>query len=78
MKVPFLEAAQEELDDAADYFELSFDGLGFRFRQEVKLAINRIARHPHAWSVELEDVRKCLLHKFHTSFYIPSKRITFS
>lgn len=62
MNVLFLEAAKRELDDAVGYLELEFEGLGIRFK--VKLAIQRISRHPTAWSVELEDVRKCLLHKF--------------
>ena len=63
MNVLFLEAAKRELDDAVDYLELEFEGLGIRYKEEVKLAIQRISRHPNAWSVELEDVRKCLLHK---------------
>lgn len=39
MKVRFLAAVKEELDDAADYFELAFEGLGRRFREEVKLVL---------------------------------------
>ena len=64
MRVLFLETARQELDDAVDFLELEFEGLGFRFKEEVNLAILRISRHPTAWSIELEGVRKCLLHKF--------------
>lgn len=64
MKVRFLETAERELEDAIDYYELELDGLGPRFKSEVKLALERISRFPHAWSVEIEDVRRCLLHKF--------------
>lgn len=64
MKVRFLEAAKTELEGASDYYDLEFEGLGGRFRNEVKLALLRIVRHPEAWSLEIEDIRKCLLHKF--------------
>jgi len=64
MKVLFSETAHQELEDTIDYLELEFEGLGHRFKKEVNLALQRISRHPNAWSVELDDVRKCLLHKF--------------
>lgn len=64
MKVIFSALASHELDDAANYLELEFYGLGFKFRAEVKSAAERIARHPMAWSVERGEIRKCLLHKF--------------
>lgn len=64
MKVRFSTLAQQELDDAVLYLGLEFEGLGERFKSEVKAAVLRIARYPLAWSVERGDVRKCLLHKF--------------
>ncbi len=64
MKILFSEYAKQELDDAVNYLELEFEGLGVRFKSEVKLAVQRIARHPIAWSIERGDVRKFLLHKF--------------
>jgi plasmid stabilization system protein ParE len=64
MRVFFSDFARRELDDAAEYLELEFEGLGDDFRAEVKLAVERIARHPLAWSVERGEIRKCLLHKF--------------
>lgn len=64
MKVRFLETAERELADATDYYELESDGLGLRFKSEVEIALNRIIRFPYAWSIEVEDVRKCLLLKF--------------
>lgn len=64
MKVLFSDFAKRELDDAVQYLELEFEGLGTRFRSEVKLAAERISRHPLAWSVERGEIRKCLLHKF--------------
>lgn len=64
MKVIFSKYAKQELDDAVHYYELEYEGLGRRFRQEVKKAAIRISEYPMAWSVERGDVRKCLLHKF--------------
>ena len=64
MKVLFSVFAKQELDDAVHYLDMEFEGLGESFKQQVKLAAERIKRHPVAWSVERGDVRKCLLHKF--------------
>ncbi|MFT5114733.1 MAG: hypothetical protein ACI8P9_004073 [Parasphingorhabdus sp.] len=50
MRIVFAKLAKHELDDAADFYETEFDGLGKRFMFEVKAAVLRI--------------RKCLLHKF--------------
>jgi plasmid stabilization system protein ParE len=64
MKVIFSKYAQQELNDAARYYELEYEGLGRRFKEEVKKAAIRISEYPKAWSVERGDVRKCLLHRF--------------
>ena len=64
MRVVFSKLAQQELDDASFYYEVESQGLGKRFREEVRKAVRRIARYPEAWSVERGEVRKCLLHKF--------------
>ena len=42
MKVRFLETAERELEDAVDYYELESDGLGLRFKSEVKSALVRV------------------------------------
>ena len=64
MKVIFSKYAKQELNDAVHYYELEHEGLGRRFKEEVKKAAIRISEYPKAWSVERGDVRKCLLHKF--------------
>ncbi|QXP83101.1 type II toxin-antitoxin system RelE/ParE family toxin [Methylococcus sp. ANG] len=64
MKVVFSKYAVQELNDAVSYYELQYEGLGRRFREEVKKAIRRMSEYPKAWSVERKDVRKYLLHKF--------------
>ena len=64
MRVIFSEYAKLELDDAASFYELEFEGLGRRFKEEVRKAAKRICKYPQALSIERGDIRKCLLHKF--------------
>jgi len=64
MRVIFSKYARQELDDATQYYEIEYQGLGKRFREEVRKAAKRISEYPEAWSVERGDVRKCILHKF--------------
>jgi plasmid stabilization system protein ParE len=64
MKVIFSKYARQELDDATHYYEIEYQGLGKRFRDEVRKAAKRISKYPAAWSLEHCEVRKCILHKF--------------
>ena len=64
MEVVFSTIAQSELNDAYHFYELEFEGLGTRFKAEVKKAVLRISDYPEAWSFERGEIRKCLLHKF--------------
>lgn len=68
MKAFFSEFAERELNDAVDYLEMEFDGLGESFKEEVRRAVERIRNHPLAWSTERGDVRKCLLHRTRSHF----------
>ena len=64
MRVIFSKFAKHELQDAVDFYELEYSGLGKAFKEEVRKVTLRIAVHPEAWSIERGDVRKGLLHKF--------------
>lgn len=64
MQIIFSKYAKLELDDAIHFYELEHQGLGRRFRKEVKGSAIRISEYPEAWSVERGDIRKCLLHSF--------------
>jgi plasmid stabilization system protein ParE len=64
MDVLFDQLANQELDDAAEYYELQVPGLGSRFREEVKRGILRICEYPDAWVKERGDVRKYTFQKF--------------
>lgn len=64
MRVVFSEIAKREIDDAKQFYEIEFEGLGLQFMEEVKKSARRISKYPKAWSVEKGEIRKCLLHKF--------------
>lgn len=64
MKILFSKFAKQELDDAFAYYETEQSGLGFLFKNEIKSSLKRITEHPDAWSIEINEVRKALLHRF--------------
>ena len=64
MKVIFSKYAKFELEDAVKFYELEYQGLGQKFKDEVKKTIKRITEYPKAWSIEHREVRKAILHKF--------------
>jgi mRNA-degrading endonuclease RelE of RelBE toxin-antitoxin system len=64
MKIIFSKLASQELNDASCYYELSFEGLGKKFRDEIKKTVLRISEYPEAWPLETNEVRKYCLHKF--------------
>ena len=48
MRVLFSQLAKQELDDASQYYEIEFQGLGKQFRAEIKMAakgLQNIQRH---------------------------------
>jgi len=61
MRVIFTSIAKLELDDAVRFYDLEYSGLGRRFKEKVRKAVNA---YPQAWSIEQGNIRKCLLHKF--------------
>lgn len=65
MKIKFLNIAKQELDDAAQFYELELTGLGSVFKDEIKKALNRIQQYPNAWPLTKKKcIRKYLMHKF--------------
>ncbi len=78
MKVFFSKYAKQELDDATQYYEIEYQGLGKRFREEVRKAAKRI-----------KDIRKhgplngvmsgsVFFISFRTSFSVQLKQIIYS
>lgn len=64
MRIRFAEAANDELNDACDWFERQQSGLGDRFRSDVREATRLIAGSPLLFPVELEDVRRYVMVRF--------------
>jgi toxin ParE1/3/4 len=64
MRVIFSPEARLELNDATTYYENQSQGLGIRFRREVRDALKRMDAWSNAWSVEQGDIRRCLLVHF--------------
>ncbi len=63
-KAQFLEPAQQELDEAFEYYEYQQAGLGYRFVQEVYNAIELIKSYPSAWAHISTNTRRCLVKTF--------------
>jgi plasmid stabilization system protein ParE len=60
-----LEDAEEEANDAFDWYQSQSHGLGDEFRIEVKLALKRIASAPLQYAVVLgSNIRRVRLHRF--------------
>jgi plasmid stabilization system protein ParE len=64
MRIRFLEAAQQEVDDAVAWYDEREEELGRDFLDELDRAIRRIKSFPLA-STEIEPgIRRCLLARF--------------
>ena len=64
IEVKFLELAQQELDDAFEYYEYQQLDLGYRFVQEVHNSIELIKAYPLGWSSISKNTRRCLVKNF--------------
>lgn len=76
LDIRFSEYAYAEMQDAIEYYNLQQEGLGVIFQQELKNAVDRIAKFPMLYSISIENIRKCILHKFpYMFFYIHTDEI---
>lgn len=68
LRVRFHPAAEQELYEAADWYEARLAGLGAEFRDEIERAVDVIAHSPLIWPVWPDtgstEVRRCLLSRF--------------
>jgi len=64
MRIRFAEAANDELNDACDWFEQQQSGLWARFRRDVREAALLIAKAPLLFPIELEDIRRYVMNRF--------------
>jgi plasmid stabilization system protein ParE len=64
MKVRFLTLAQQELDDAVDWYNEQVDGLGQEFLDELDRAVRRSVLFPVSCPEIEPGLRRCLLARF--------------
>lgn len=64
MKIKFLQPAEQELNEAVEYYETQKAGLDFEFFEEVWAAIERIEKHPKAWQPISLRTHRCQIHRF--------------
>jgi plasmid stabilization system protein ParE len=64
LKILFDDLARIEYQDAIEFYELEIQGLGLRFKEEVKRALRNLKKFPNMGSIEKDDIRRYILHKF--------------
>lgn len=64
MNVRFIAAAQDELDEAVEYYNVESAGLGDEFLVEVLQTIDRIKQLPEAWAKLSDNTRRCVTRRF--------------
>lgn len=62
--VSFHKDAEDELNDAADFYDLESPGLGMSFLDDIQKAIEDIALFPEAGPLAKGRVRRRVLRKF--------------
>ena len=64
MTFSFHPDAQDEFNQAVDYYETAEAGLGWDFALEVHSATQNIVDYPEAWPVVGNEVRRCQTSRF--------------
>ena len=62
--VRLLQPAEQEMVDAAVYYELQVRGLGADFLDKIESAIADIAENSERWPIVRSDIRRRLVHRF--------------
>jgi plasmid stabilization system protein ParE len=57
-------AAQEEFDEAVDWYEQQSAGLGVEFLNRVEEALDRISATPEPYSIVFQEMRRIVVRKF--------------
>lgn len=64
MNYSFHPAAENEFNQAIDYYEEIEPGLGYDFALEVYATIQLSLKHPDAWPILLGEMRRSLVRRF--------------
>ena len=64
MEIRLLDVAQQEFDEAVEYYNAESPGLGDQFLIEAVAAFERIGQLPGAWHPYTENTRRCQTRRF--------------
>lgn len=64
MNLLIAKLAQQEIDDAVDWYDSQSEGLGVQFLDELDRAIRRLLRYPLSCAEIEPRLRRCLLTRF--------------
>ncbi|NBF40425.1 MAG: type II toxin-antitoxin system RelE/ParE family toxin [Spirochaetes bacterium] len=64
MNFSFHPEAENEFNDAIDYYEKVERGLGYDFAGEVYLCIQRTLEYPKAWTIIDDEIHRSLVNRF--------------
>jgi plasmid stabilization system protein ParE len=64
VNIRFLVLAQQELDDAVEWYDSQSDGLGHRFLDELDRSVHRIKSYPDSCQELTPGMRRVLLSRF--------------
>ena len=64
MRIRYLEVAQAEIQEAAEYYAAISPELGLSFKRELRQLMRLVAKMPMAWPPVGENVRRCLMSRF--------------
>ena len=64
MKFRFLAPAEEEMLEAAFYYEMQVESLGTNFLEIIEKAITEIVEKPHIWPKIEQGIQRRLIRRF--------------
>jgi len=64
MKCRFNSLAEQELNEAIDFYNHQQTGLGDRFFQEIQAAVRQITEHPNTWEKIDSKTHRFLTNRF--------------
>jgi len=64
MEIRLLQVAEQELDEAVEYYNGERHGLGRDFLLEFLNSLERIKTYPEAWHPFSANTRRCLMRRF--------------
>ena len=64
MEIRLLDVAQQELDDAVEYYNAEVPGLGDQFLLEALSTFDRIKEFAKAWHPYTQNTRRCQTRRF--------------